>query len=131
MLHVAFNFIFDTRQFARSCEKWKEKFTGDKNWVSLKIHLTKAHKRMRKSKPMTDNAGYETANNATMQETTIHLANLALNTAANQNIVSSMLETNARLGAKIAAVNATLVVAVADISALRVQLNGMGSGGRG
>ena len=66
-----------------------------------------------------------------MQEAEIHLANLISNTAADQNISSSMSETNTRLFAELATANAILAVAVADIAALRVQLNGMGSGGRG
>ena len=86
---------------------------------------------MRKSKATADNAGYGAVNNAVMQETATHLDNLAHNTAADCNVVASILETNARLVAEIADSNATLAVAVADISALRLQLTGMGSGGRG
>ena len=88
--------------------------------MNFKLHFTKAHKRMRKSRSIVDNADYGAANNAIMQETAINLANLASNTAADQNIVASMSETNTRLVAEIAAANATLAVAVADIAALRL-----------
>ena len=131
VLCVAFNFIFDTGHFTQACEKWEEKVTRDKNWVNFKLHFTKAHKRMIKSKSTADKTGYGVVNNTIMQEMAIHLANLALSTAVYRNIVSSMSETNARLVAEIAAANKTLAVAVVDIAALRVQLNGMGSGRRG
>ena len=75
---------------------------------------------MRKSKLTADNAGYGAENNTIMQKTAIHLPNLALNTAVDQNIVASMSETNARLVAEIAAANVILAVAVADIEVLRV-----------
>ena len=86
---------------------------------------------MRNLKTTVGNAGYGAANNALMQETVTHLENLAMNTAADHNIVSSLSEKKTRIVAEIAAANATLVVAVADIAAFRMQLNGMGTGGRG
>ena len=131
VLHVAFNLMFNTGQFTRSCEKWEEKDSGNKNWGNFKLHFTKSHKRLRKSKSTADNAGYGAANNAIMQEMAIHLANLANNTAADCNIVASVSETNTRLVAEIAAANSTLAVAVSDIVPLRLQLTGMDSGGRG
>ena len=66
-----------------------------------------------------------------MQETVIHLVNLARSIEADWNIILSISETNARLIAEIVATNATLAVAVVNIAALRIQLNGMVSGGRG
>ena len=107
------------------------KFSWDKKLANFKFYFTKAHKRMRKSRSTADNAGYRAANNAIMKETAIHLENLASNTPADWNIVASISETNTRLVAEIAAVNVTLAVAVVDIAALRVQLSGMGSCGRG
>ena len=107
------------------------KKSGEKNCVNFKLHFTKFHKRLRISKTTADNAGYGAVNNAIMQETATHLANLAHNTAADCNIVASISETNAGLVAEIAAANATLAVAVADIAALRLQITGMESGGRG
>ena len=86
---------------------------------------------MRKSKSTADNTGYGAANNAIMQETAIHLANLAHNTAADCNVVASISETNTRLVVEIVAANIILAVAVADISALRLHLTCMVSGGRG
>ena len=66
VLCVAFNLIFETGQFTRSCKKWEEKITGDKNWVNFKLHYTKAHKRMQKSKATVDNTCYGAANRALM-----------------------------------------------------------------
>ena len=108
-----------------------KKKSGDKNWVNFKLDFTKSHKRLRRSKFTADNTGYEAANNAMMQETTIHLANLANNTAADRIVVASVSETSTRLVVEIATVNTTFAVAVADIAALRLHLTGMGSGGRG
>ena len=50
VLRVVFNLIFDTGQFIRSCEKWQEKNSGDKNWVNFKLHFTKAHTKNNKVK---------------------------------------------------------------------------------
>ena len=102
-----------------------------KNWVNLKLHFTKVHKRMRESKAIVGNAGYGAANSALMQETATHLENLATTTAADCNVVSSLSDTNTRLVTEIAVANTTLAVAVADIAVLTVQINGMSKGGRG
>ena len=57
VLRAVFNLIFNTGQFTQSCKKWEEKITGDNNWVNFKLHFTKAHKRLRKSKFTADNTG--------------------------------------------------------------------------
>ena len=126
-----FILIFETGQFIQSCKKWEEKITEEKNWVTFKLHFTKAHKRLRKPKAAADNAGYGSVNNALMQETSTHLENLETNTSVDRNVVSSLSETSTSLVAEISDVNATLAVAVTDITALRVQLSSMDSDGRG
>ena len=85
---------------------------------------------MRKSKAKADNKGYGAANNALMQETATHQENFVTNKAEDCNVVSSLFETNIRLVAEISAANATLAVAVAEIAALRVRLNGICTGRR-
>ena len=70
--------------------------------MNFMLYFTKAHKRIRKSRSTANNAGYGATNKAIMQETAIHLANLASNTAADRNIVTSISDTSKRLVAEIA-----------------------------
>lgn len=86
MIRIAYNLILKCGEFEREYEKWIEKPTRDKIWANLKLHFTKAHKRMGDSKPSTGNAGSGRAN-AVIEETTTQLANLAQGYAADRQII--------------------------------------------
>ena len=118
---MAYILVFNTGQLNCACKKWSDKIPSDKTWVNIKTHFTQVHKRMKASHTTDYNPEFGLAS-APMEEMATRLVILAANTAANRNTVQALTTKNTRLMAELATPNSTLVVAGADIVALRTHV---------
>ena len=89
--------------------------------MNFNIHFSLAHKRIRESKSSARTVGFDAAN-FLMVETAPQLANLETNTANSCTTINKLTKANQCITTDATTTNATLVSAVADIAAPRVQL---------
>jgi hypothetical protein len=104
-INVGYVKIFSTRHFMSACRRWNERSNVEKTWAKFKTHFSAAHRQHKQMQgESAATLGYHTAN-ATVGQTEDQmaeadigaLANLAIATAADRGVVSTLTAANARL----------------------------------
>jgi hypothetical protein len=104
-INVGYAKIFATGHFMSTCRRWNGKLHAENTWAQFKAHFSAAHRQHKQIQGgSAATSGYHSANAALgktedqMEESTIgSLSNLATAAAADQGVVATLTEVNARL----------------------------------
>ena len=113
----AYTLIFDTGLFADKCKEWKRFPVASKTWLAFKQKFAEAHQEWRESQGTS--AGHHFGNNAvdTQTETANAISDLAAATAADRATMVSLTQSVQTLTTQLAATQAQLVTALAQLAA--------------
>jgi hypothetical protein len=108
-INVGYAKIFATGHFMSACRRWNENHPIEKTWTQFKSHFAAAHRQHKQMQgESAATAGYHSVNAAVVQtedqmaEPTIGaLSNLATATAADQGVMATLTQANARLVKKL------------------------------
>jgi hypothetical protein len=101
---VGYAKIFATGHFMIACHRWNEKHAIEKTWTQFKSHFAAANRQHKQMQGYSATAGYHSANAAVGQTedqmaeaTIVALANLVTATAADQGMMTTLIQANAHL----------------------------------
>jgi hypothetical protein len=113
--------------FTDACHDWRRRPIIEQTWATFKVDFALAHQELRDSQLTSNQAGYQSANNAhasydIQQETALAIANLATATASNRSTVASLTSTNSSLSTELTQATAKLTAAATELAALKLEI---------
>jgi hypothetical protein len=101
IVNVAYTLVFSTYVFPDACRPWQVHPAAQKTWTNLKVHFAAAHREFCLTNQTAQKSGFHSASmmieHHPDQGTADAIAQLAVATASDQDMVATLTATNSKL----------------------------------
>jgi hypothetical protein len=126
IVHVAYNFVFNTCLFSDACQTWQVRPAAQRTWTNFKIHFAAAHREFCLMNQNSQQSGFHSANMMIeyhhYQGSADAISQLAVATALDRDTVATLTATNAKLTLQLETWQAYVQKLEEDIAQLKLTI---------
>jgi hypothetical protein len=126
IINVVFTLVLNTGLFTVDFHAWQVRPVAQKTWISFKVHFSTAHRDFRLTKQTAHQSGFHSANmtieNHPFQGTADAIAQLAVATASDRDMVATLTDTNTKFTSQLKVSQAYVKKLKEDIAQLKLNI---------